>query len=67
MTEAIDEYTALHLDRFDGKYKLVSVAREGINIDDEEEKKEEEQQDFAPVLSYLKKTLGGKVIYYLIK
>jgi len=65
MIDPIDEYTLSNMgDKFDGKYKLTNLAREGIKLDgekDDEEKDKEVQKDYEPLLQYLKKQLGSKI------
>lgn len=67
LVDALDEYVASHLAKFDGKYPLTNVAREGLKLpgDDEEEKDEETDKDveeeFADVLDFLKEQLSDSV------
>ncbi|KAJ1508847.1 Heat shock cognate protein 80 [Coelomomyces lativittatus] len=63
MVDAIDEYAIQQLKEFDGK-KLVSVTKEGLELEeDEDEKKkiEEEKAAFEPLCKAIKNVLGDKV------
>jgi molecular chaperone HtpG len=63
MTEPIDEYAMQQLKEFDGK-KLVSITKEGLNIDDTEDEKkkfEELKSQFEPLCKTIKETLGDAV------
>jgi heat shock protein beta len=64
MVDPIDEYCLSQIDRFDGKYKLVNVAREGLKVDKDEEKQKKEKElkkEFEPLTTYLKTILGDKI------
>jgi len=65
MIDPIDEYALGNMgDKFDGKYKLTNLAREGVKIDglkDDEEKEKEIQKDMEPLIQYLKKHLASKI------
>jgi heat shock protein beta len=64
MTDPIDEYCLANLEKFDGKYKITNIGREGLKLDGdekEEEKEKEIEEKYSPLLSFLKKTLGSKV------
>jgi len=62
MTDPIDEYALTHLEKFDGKYKLTNIAKEGLTFDGEEEKKkEEEEKEYEKLISFFKTLLGSKV------
>ncbi|KAL7752974.1 Hsp90 chaperone hsp82 [Sorochytrium milnesiophthora] len=63
MVDPIDEYAVQQLKEYDGK-KLVSVTKEGLELDqDEDEKKrqEEEKAEFEPLCTEIKSVLGDKV------
>jgi len=63
MTDPIDEYMVQQLKEYDGK-KLISAAKEGLDLDDTEEekrKKEEEKAKFEPLCKLMKDVLGDKV------
>merc|ERR1712122_152849 len=62
MVDPIDEYAVQQLKEYDGK-TLVSVPKEGLDIDDEDEKKkiEELKAEFEPLTKLMKEVLGGKV------
>src|SRR4051812_1463519 len=63
MVDPIDEYCLGNMgDKYDGKYKLTNVAREGVKLDGEkedEEKEKEVQKDLETLIQYLKKQLGS--------
>jgi heat shock protein beta len=64
MVDAMDEYVMNNLDKFDGKYKLVNIAKEGVKLPGEEENAEEEkknEEEFKDLLSFLKTALGDKI------
>jgi len=63
MTDPIDEYAIQQLKEFEGK-KLVSVTKEGLELEQtEEEKKEEEdtKKSFEELCKTMKEVLGDKV------
>jgi molecular chaperone HtpG len=62
MVDPIDEYCVQQLKEYDGK-KLVSISKEGLDLDDEDEKKktEELKAEFEPLCKLVKETLGDKV------
>ncbi|KAJ3357207.1 heat shock protein 90 [Allomyces javanicus] len=63
LVDPIDEYAVQQLKEYDGK-KLVSVTKEGLELDeDEEEKKriEEDKAAFEPLCQEIKAVLGDKV------
>lgn len=58
----MDEYVALHLGKFDGKYKLADVSKEGLKLDEsDKEKQEEYKKEFEPLIDYLKETLKKQI------
>jgi len=65
MIDPIDEYALTNMgDKFDGKYKLTNLAREGVKLDgdeEDEEKEKEIQKDLETLIKYLKKQLSSKV------
>jgi len=64
MVDPIDEYCIGNLEKYDGKFKLTNIAREGLKLDGEETDADQEKADseeFAPLLSYLKKALPTKI------
>ena len=63
MVDPIDEYTMANLEKFDGKYKMTNIAKEGLEFEDkqDEEKEKELEKEYQPLLAYLKKTLKSKV------
>jgi len=61
-TDTIDEYAMTHLDKFDGKYKIINVSREGLKIgDSDEDKEKEERQKWHLLSEFLQKNLSGKI------
>ncbi|KAI9150913.1 Hsp90 chaperone hsp82 [Blastocladiella emersonii ATCC 22665] len=63
LVDPIDEYAVQQLKEYDGK-KLVSVTKEGLELDDTEEEKklqEEEKAAFEPLCKEIKSILGDKV------
>merc|ERR1712159_270054 len=62
MVDPIDEYCVQQLKEYDGK-KLISVSKEGLELEDEEEKKtlEEQKADFEGLSKLIKEVLGDKV------
>jgi molecular chaperone HtpG len=63
MVDPIDEYAVQQLKEFDGK-KLMSVTREGLELEEDEEDKkkfEEEKTTFEPLCAQVKEILGDKV------
>jgi len=63
MVDPIDEYAISNLEKFDGKYKLTNIAREGLDVGDEKnnEQEKEEKEQFKPLIDFLKTTLGPKI------
>jgi heat shock protein beta len=63
LTDPIDEYAMQSLDKFDGKWKLTNIAKEGLHFDedDEEEDKKKDTEEFSPLTDYLKKVLSSKI------
>jgi len=68
LVDALDEYVAQHLAKFDGKYALTNVAREGLKLpgDEEEDKEEEEknkdiEEEFSDLLEFLSDELKDSV------
>jgi molecular chaperone HtpG len=63
MTDPIDEYMVQQLKEYDG-HKLVSVTKEGLQLDDTEEEKKRKEELKAKtegLCSLIKETLGDKV------
>ena len=64
MTDAIDEYTLANLEKYDGKYKLTNIAKEGLKLDDEKVDQEKEKQvelQFQDLTKFMKNQLKAKV------
>lgn len=63
LVDPIDEYVVQQLKEYDGK-KLVSVTKEGLELDeteDEKKAKEERKATFEPLCTVMKDILGDKV------
>jgi molecular chaperone HtpG len=63
MVDPIDEYAVQQLKEYDGK-KLVSVTKEGLDLEaseEEKKKKEEQKAAFEPLCKLMKDILGDKV------
>ncbi len=63
MVDPIDEYAVQQLKEYDGK-KLISVTKEGLDLNDSEEEKkakEEEKAKFESLCKLMKDVLGDKV------
>jgi HSP90 family molecular chaperone len=65
MTDPIDEWSLQNVERFDNKYPLVNVAKEGFKIEGDDEvdkvKAKEIASEYRPLISFLKKSLKGKI------
>jgi len=64
MIDAIDEYALGNLEKFDGKYKLTNIGREGLSFDGDEDDKDqakEDEEQFSQLTKFLKTQLGSKV------
>jgi len=62
MVDPIDEYAVQQLKEYNGK-KLLSVTKDGLDLDDEDDKKktEELKAEFEPLTKLMKEVLGAKV------
>jgi len=61
-TDPLDEYVVMHLGKYDGKYKLVDVGKEGLKLDEsDKEKQEAYKKKFEPLIDFLKDTLKKQV------
>ena len=63
LVDPIDEYAVTQLKEFDGK-KLMSVSKEGLELEETEEEKaerEKEKTEFEGLCTAIKDTLGDKV------
>lgn len=62
MVDPIDEYTLQHLQRYDNKYKLTNLGKEGVKFDDDvEDDKKKVEEEFKPLVDFLKDTLAEKL------
>jgi len=64
LTEPIDEWCAQQLGKFDNKYPLTNVAKEGFKLDGEKEDKEKEkevEEDYKALIDFLKEKLKGRI------
>jgi len=62
MVDPIDEYAVGQMEKFDGKYKLINVAKEGVDLgDDDKERFEQLKKDFEPLTNWLKKRFTTNV------
>jgi len=64
MVDPIDEYALANLEKYDGKYKLTNIGREGLKLEDDKDDSEKEkkyEESYAPLISFLKKSLGSKI------
>jgi heat shock protein beta len=64
MVDPIDEYALQHIQKYDGKYKLTNLGKEGVKVDDDkdvEEQKKKVEEEFAPLVDYLKDTFKDMI------
>jgi len=64
LTDPIDEYALSNLEKFDGKYKITNISREGLKFDGEENDEEndkKQEEEFSTVTKFLKKNLSSRV------
>jgi len=64
MTDPIDEYCLANLEKYDGKFRVTNISREGLALDGEkvnEEKEKEEREHFKILTEYFKKKLGDRI------
>jgi len=64
MIDPIDEYTLANMDKYDGKYKMTNIAKEGLKFDGEkanEELDKERDSHFTVLTTFLKKSLSNKI------
>jgi HSP90 family molecular chaperone len=62
MSEPIDEYTASVLGKYDGKFELVDISKDGLKLEGEDEEKLKNFKDeFQPLCEYLTSVLSDKV------
>jgi len=61
-TDPIDEYALTHMDKFDGKYKIINASREGLKIGEtDEDHQKEEKAKWQMLSEFLTKNLSGKI------
>jgi len=62
MTEPIDEYAATVLGKYDGKFDLVDISKDGLKLEGEDEEQLKNLKDeFQPLCEYLTSVLSDKV------
>jgi len=63
MTEPIDEWAVQNLGRFDNKWVLTDVAKEGFKLEGAAEEEEEtvREEEFQPLVDYLQEKLAGRI------
>jgi len=63
MIDPIDEYALQHIPKYDGKFKLTNLGKEGVKLDDKEveEDKKKTEEDYKPLVDFLKDTLSDKL------
>jgi len=64
MVDAIDEYALQHIQKYDNKYVLTNLGKEGVKFDDaedEEDTKKQVTEEFQPLVDFLKDTLSANV------
>jgi len=63
MTDPIDEYALQHIQKYDQKFKLTNLGKEGVKLDDKdlEDEKKKLDEEFKPLVDYLKTTLSDKL------
>lgn len=60
MVDPIDEYALQHIPKYDGKYKLTNLGKEGVKLDDNdvEDEKKKAEEEYKPLVDYLKDALS---------
>jgi heat shock protein beta len=63
MVDPIDEYALQHIPKYDGKYKMTNLGKEGVKLDDKEveDDKKKTEEEYKPLVDYLKDTLSDKL------
>jgi heat shock protein beta len=65
MLDPIDEYVMQHLTKYDSKYRLVNLGKEGVHLDkDSDEKKDslkEAETELKPLIEFLEEQLSDKI------
>jgi len=68
LVDSIDEYTAQHLGKYDGK-DLVNISSENLKIGNDDNEKETEkkyEEDYKPLSEFIKSKLGKKLIKFVL-
>lgn len=63
MVDPIDEYALQHIPKYDGKFKLTNLGKEGVKFDEEDEAEEKKkvEEEFAPLSDFLKTEFTDKI------
>jgi len=61
MTDPIDEWTVQNVPRFDNKWVMTDVSKEGFKIDGDTNDTKQYKEEFKPLLDFLKTKLSGKI------
>jgi len=64
MVDPIDEYAVQHIQKYESKYTLTNLGKDGVKFDDNEEEEDElkkVEEEFAPLTEYLKETFSDKI------
>jgi heat shock protein beta len=63
MTDPIDEWAVQNLGRFDNKWVMTDVSKEGFKLEGAEEEDEEKvrEEEFQPLVDYLQEKLTGRI------
>jgi heat shock protein beta len=62
LSEPVDEYMVGTLGKYDGKFSLTDISKEGLKLDGEDEEKQKNlKEEFSPLCDYLKEALSEKV------
>jgi len=62
MPDPVDEYTASTLGKYDGKFALVDISKDGLKLEGEDKEKLQSIKDeYQPLTDYLKTVLEDKV------
>jgi len=64
MTDPIDEYTIQNLPKYDKKYKLTNLGKEGVKLPedkDQDDESDDHEENLKDVIDYLKSTFSDKI------